>query len=77
MMHAATHVFLPIPLLRYPGSESLETSASTKTPVLRNEILPVVWRLSELESTATSTKTMGATSDSPVRELVQVQKVDF
>eukprot|EP00752_Nemacystus_decipiens_P017503 g15691.t1 len=58
------------------GSESLETSASTKIPVLRKEILPVVWRLSELESTApTSTKTMEATSDSPVRELVQVENI--
>lgn len=74
MLHAAAHVFCRFRHVRYLGSESLETSAATTTPVLRNEILPVVWRLSELESTATSTMMMETTSDSLFKELVQVQQ---
>eukprot|EP00903_Cladosiphon_okamuranus_P017135 g15782.t3 len=56
------------------GSESLETSAATTTPVLRNEILPVVWRLSELESNVPSTTMMETTLDSLFKELVQTEK---
>ena len=41
-------------------------------PVLRNEILPVVWRFSELQNTAASTAVAETTSGSSLRELVQV-----
>lgn len=58
--------------ISHSGSESLETAASPKAPALRNEILPVVWSLSELQNVAASKMIMEATSDSPVRELVQV-----
>lgn len=54
------------------GSESLEATATAKAPALRNEILPVVWSLSELQNAAASKMMMEATSDSPIRELVQV-----
>lgn len=61
------------PLKSCSGSESLEATIAPKMPVLRNEILPVVWRFSELQNTAASTAVVAeTTSDSSLRELVQV-----
>lgn len=58
--------------ISYSGSESLETTASANAPALRNEILPIVWSLSEFQNVAASKMITEATSDSPLRELVQV-----
>ncbi|CAN0208538.1 unnamed protein product [Ectocarpus sp. 6 AP-2014] len=57
------------------GSESLETSATSKAPVIRKEILPVVWSLSEPQNAAPFKMAIETTSDIPVRELVQVESV--
>ncbi|CBJ30692.1 conserved unknown protein [Ectocarpus siliculosus] len=57
------------------GSESLETSATSKAPVIRKEILPVVWSLSEPQNAAPFKMAIETTSDIPVRELVQVENI--
>ncbi|CAM9093821.1 unnamed protein product [Ectocarpus fasciculatus] len=55
------------------GSESLETSATSNAPVIRKEILPVVWSLSEPHNSAPFKMAIETTSDIPVRELLQVE----
>ncbi|CAM9739944.1 unnamed protein product [Scytosiphon promiscuus] len=57
------------------GSESLEPAATSKAHVLRDELFPVVWSLSELQRPARSKMAVEATPTNPIRELMQVESI--
>ena len=54
------------------GSESLEGVSTFKAPALRDDIVPVVWSFSKLQSAATSKMMIETAGDDPLRELMQV-----
>lgn len=56
------------------GSESLEGVSTSKAPALRDDIVPVVWSFSRLQSAATSKMMIETAGDDPLRELMQVLK---
>eukprot|EP00904_Undaria_pinnatifida_P003680 jgi/Undpi1/13312/HiC_scaffold_8.g02973.m1 len=57
------------------GSESLEGVSTSKAPALRDDIVPVVWSFSRLQSAATSKMMIETAGDDPLRELMQVEKL--
>ncbi|CAM9282771.1 unnamed protein product, partial [Laminaria digitata] len=57
------------------GSESLEGVSTSKAPALRDDIVPVVWSFSKLQSAATSKMMIETAGDDPLRELMQVEKI--
>lgn len=65
------------PCMSSSGSESLETPATRKTPALRNDLVPVVWKFSKLQSVSAS-RTAGDANkmagENNFRELMKVKR---